>query len=432
VSPRGGQGLFVQGGYNGNLSNQGETIRLVTDQNVLIDTKTFGGDAPAINEIMTNNGTGNDWIELFNPTAGTFDLSDWHLSDSTTNATKYTIPAGTTVASGAYIVFTEAQFGSAFGMSKNGESVVLSNAAGTIIDSHDFNGSDVGVTFGRYTTREGLTSFTALTSPTPGSANSAALVGPVVINEIMYNSTVGNDEFIELKNITASPVKLYDTAAPAHTWTLSGGVDYTFPTGVEIPANALLILTEADVSTQPLKDAFRAKYAIPSDAQIFGPWQGSLNNGGEDININKVGRVDPGDGSYPVIRVDRVEYSPTYPWPSAADGTGKSLERISAASFGNDPFNWQSFRNGNPGYQALLQGDANRDGKVSFADYLVLEANFGKTGMTRSTGDFNNDGKVSFADYLILEADFGKSVPEPASLALLGLGGLFLRKRPAA
>jgi hypothetical protein len=194
---------------------------------------------------------------------------------------------------------------------------------------------------------------------------------------------------------------------------MSGGVDYTFPTGVEIPANGLLVMTEADVSTTPLKDAFRAKYTIPSDVQIFGPWQGSLNNGGEDVNINKVGPVDPGDSTYPVIRVDRVEYSPTYPWSSAADGTGKSLERINPAGFGNDPFNWQSFRNGNPGYQALLQGDANRDGRVSFADYLVLESNFGQTGRTWLTADFNNDGKASFADYLLLEANFGRSVTLP-------------------
>jgi hypothetical protein len=45
-------------------------------------------------------------------------------------------------------------------------------------------------------------------------------------------------------------------------------------------------------------------------------------------------------------------------------------------------------------------------------------------------GDFNNDGTVSFADYLLLEANFGKAtVPEPVSLCLLAVGGLLIGRR---
>ena len=47
-------------------------------------------------------------------------------------------------------------------------------------------------------------------------------------------------------------------------------------------------------------------------------------------------------------------------------------------------------------------------------------------------GDTNLDGKVSFLDYLNLEANFGKSIPEPATLSLLAFGGLAMLRRRRA
>jgi hypothetical protein len=79
--------------------------------------------------------------------------------------------------------------------------------------------------------------------------------------------------------------------------------------------------------------------------------------------------------------------------------------------------------------QPLLSGDANRDGKVSFADYLVMEVNFGRTGTTWTDGDFNNDGKASFADYLLLEQNFGHSVPEPTTILSLTVLATMVRRR---
>jgi hypothetical protein len=77
-----------------------------------------------------------------------------------------------------------------------------------------------------------------------------------------------------------------------------------------------------------------------------------------------------------------------------------------------------------------LPADFNQDLKVSFADYLILEGCFGKTGMTNAMGDANNDGKCTFADYLVLEQEFGHTTtPEPVTVAMLTLGGLAMLRR---
>ncbi len=79
-------------------------------------------------------------------------------------------------------------------------------------------------------------------------------------------------------------------------------------------------------------------------------------------------------------------------------------------------------------FGSSLPGDANRDGKVTFADYIALELGFGTSGGW-SAGDFNGDGIVNFKDYIILESNFNRGVPEPATMSLVALGGLAMLMR---
>jgi autotransporter-associated beta strand protein len=103
-----------------------------------------------------------------------------------------------------------------------------------------------------------------------------------------------------------------------------------------------------------------------------------------------------------------------------------------------------------------FDGDANDDGVVNFADFVRLSNNYGAADAGWFGGDFNGDGTTNFADFVRLSNNYGNTVgggsivisadewaalgsfgtaaaavPEPASLALLGIGAaaLLTRKR---
>jgi hypothetical protein len=311
-----------------------------------------GADDPApttpgilINEALTASVfPERDAVELFNPTANGANLGGWFLTDDPGAPKKFRIPDGTSIAAGGFVAFDETQFNAMPGASNNfslraeGDQVYLFGAdtAGNLTGySHGFSfgAGERGVTFGRHRTSTGEDDFTAQLANSLNSANAGPKVGPIVVNEIQYHPDLGDDEFVELRNITTGPVELFDPNALTNTWRING-LGFEFPPGLTLGPDALLLI----VPTSPA--AFRAKYAVAPEVTILGPYAGQLQDSGERLELQKPGPPDT-NGAIAYINVDAVRYNDRAPWPPAADGSGPSLQRINSAAYGNDPANWE-------------------------------------------------------------------------------------------
>jgi hypothetical protein len=333
-----------------------------------------------VNEILTHTDPPlEDAVEFYNPSGTDLNIGGWFLSNSGENLKKYRLADGTIIPSHSFKVLYEYQFNATAGASvpftwnsAHGDRVLLSQAdsAGGLTGyraAASFGAAANGVSFGRFTNSVGKVALTAMSGRTfgvdspptvdqfrtgTGAPNAYPLVGPIVLNEIMfYPPLLGGieddtqNEFIELYNLTASSVPLYDPSAPTNSWKLSGGVDFVFPPTVSIPAKGIVLLVNFD----PLVDGvalaqFRARYGVDPGVPLYGPCSGHLANSGETIELFRPDtpqvQPHPDAGFVPFILVDEVAYADAIPWPTGASGSGASLQRTVASSYGDDPGNW--------------------------------------------------------------------------------------------
>ena len=318
-----------------------------------------------INELLAHSHASNpDWIELYNTTNQKINMSGWFLSDDDSDQNtirKYEIPVGTSIFPYGYLVFKQNNsFGDSnnpachipFGLSEGGETVYLYSGQNGEVTSYyqtqqKFDASESDVTFGRYEKTElsGGYDFVRQAIATKGSVNSSPLISDVVITEIYYNPDNGTDfEFVELYNrsdsaITLETVTTTETApgtfaSESIPWRLEG-TGFEFPIGVTINPYSYIIVA---------KDP--SKYTS-SGYDIYGPYDGKLDNGGEEIALQIPGDQEYGKDRY-WIPIEKIDYDDSSPWPTSADGEGDSLNRRYIDQYGRDYSNWTA-ESVNPG-----------------------------------------------------------------------------------
>ncbi len=296
-----------------------------------------------VNEILAHTDAPQvDSIELLNLTTQSVSVLGWYVSDDAVLRAKYRITNAAPIPAGGFLVLNTNQFdnpsaaaSNRFALSELGEKLYLTSSNLVRFADHvPFGASENGVSYGR--SPDGWGGFTFMVTNTLGASNRSARVGPVILSEIMYHPASDNadEEYLELLNLTASPVPLYDPANPSNTWRIAKAVDYVFPTNVTLPAGGRLLVVGA--TNIP---AFRSAYNIPTNVPVYGAWQGQLDNAGDSVRLYKPGAPET-NGFVPQILVDRVDYLDATPWPTAPDGNGPSLERLVATNMANTASNW--------------------------------------------------------------------------------------------
>lgn len=117
-----------------------------------------------INEFVASNKTGKmdengkyeDWIEIYNATASPLNLDGLHLSDTYANPTKFTFPVNTIISAKGYLTLfadegatTTSYIHCNFKLSASGEQLILTNAAGKVLDSLSFGPQGDDISYAR-------------------------------------------------------------------------------------------------------------------------------------------------------------------------------------------------------------------------------------------------------------------------------------------
>jgi CotH kinase protein/Lamin Tail Domain/Chitobiase/beta-hexosaminidase C-terminal domain len=136
-----------------------------------------------LTQFVDNHSDYGDWVEIYNTSASVVSLSGYHLSDNATNILKYTFPSTASIGSNGFMrvwcsgrnTYTTTTYHTNFKLTQtknNKEKIILSDAAGIILDSLTLTKTQLGHSFGRVT--NGSPVWGIFVSPTPNGTNNNA------------------------------------------------------------------------------------------------------------------------------------------------------------------------------------------------------------------------------------------------------------------
>lgn len=246
-----------------------------------------------INEFMASNastilapdGTYADWIELYNATNASVDLSGFGLSDDESRPMRWMFPEGTSIPAKGYLLIfctgRESQSADGlevpFRLNSYEETIVFANSQGKILDSYTYSQSQTDESMARVP--DGSGDFAVTAQPTPGYPNtdegyqafesaswenSGLMISEVLSNNVTALSWEGAySDWIELYNATAQPIQLggyglSDSAKNPAMW--------TFPEGMEIgPGEYLVVLASGNDVTEAKKKYCETNFGIAAE-----------------------------------------------------------------------------------------------------------------------------------------------------------------------
>ncbi len=271
-----------------------------------------------------------EYLQLTNPNAFAADISGWSLS----GGVGFTFKGGTVINAGGslYVSPRQASFRLRTTSPKKGEARFV---VGPYRGQLSSRGETVEL---RDSANNPVTSLTTAANPTPAQQFLRITelnyhpVDPSPGETAAISSVVADDfEYLELLNTGTAPLNLAGAR-------FTKGIEYTFPAGTTLAAGARLLVAAH-------LPAFQLRY--PGVATPAGPFLGSLDNGGEAIELV--------DASGEVV----LDFSYNDTWYPVTDGRGRTLVvRDAAPSYSGYgfPTHWaiSGAVSGSPG-----TGDAN-------------------------------------------------------------------------
>ena len=199
-------------------------------------------DGLCINEVCSS---GTDWVELYNASEENIDLSGYFLQDSKGAEEEYIFPQGMTIAAGEFLALEkDADF--PFGISGDGDEIVLLDATGAVVDRITVPALEDGQTYARGT--DGGETWEVKANGTKGVSNSSEPVVPgesdlaLYINEVMCNPADGEFDFVEIYNAGNEEVDLGGFILQDEK---GESEEYIIPAGTMVGAKSVILFTQA-------------------------------------------------------------------------------------------------------------------------------------------------------------------------------------------